>query len=224
MKYIQNYESFEQQNEGIKTGIVKASLIGSLLLGGLNPIKAEKQYMDKVDSISMINKQHNEDTTLNAILQEIQNNLDGDHKKYKQLYIKLTSYIKEKYGFKPEEKHINNLTDEKIEQLKAQVGKGHDQRLLLEIIGWIGAMCLAMCGVPQALITLRDKNSEGNSWGMLLLWGFGEILAFFYVMDQLDLALALNYGVNILVVGIMLWYKMMPGKEWLAQKGMFREG
>lgn len=74
-------------------------------------------------------------------------------------------------------------------------------------------MCLALCGVPQAIQSYQDKHSHGISWGFLLLWGFGEIFAMIYVFEKLDIPLLMNYAANILIVGVMVYYKIKPHKN-----------
>lgn len=80
-------------------------------------------------------------------------------------------------------------------------------------MGWLGSLCLALCGVPQALQSYKDKNSHGISWGMLLLWAFGEVFALTYVFNKLDMPLLMNYAINIFVVALMLYYKVNPSTD-----------
>jgi uncharacterized protein with PQ loop repeat len=81
---------------------------------------------------------------------------------------------------------------------------------IFEIMGWLGSICLAICGIPQAWQSYKDKHSDGISWGFVLLWAFGEVFALAYVYDKLDLPLLLNYATNILILGVILYYKVKP--------------
>ena len=81
---------------------------------------------------------------------------------------------------------------------------------IFEILGWLGSICLAICGLPQAWQSFKDKHSYGISWGFVLLWAFGEIFALAYVYDKLDLPLLLNYATNILILAVILYYKIKP--------------
>ena len=80
----------------------------------------------------------------------------------------------------------------------------------IDIIGWVGSFLLAFCALPQALHSLKTKSSEGLTWGLLWMWGLGEICLFIYVLPKLDLPLLFNYGINILLLGIILYYKIYP--------------
>jgi len=79
---------------------------------------------------------------------------------------------------------------------------------LVNVIGIIGAFLLAICGIPQAVLSIKSKHSSGVSLGFLLMWGIGEILVFLYViMTSMDLILLINYFFNIILVAIILYYK-----------------
>lgn len=82
----------------------------------------------------------------------------------------------------------------------------------METLGWIGSIMLALCGLPQAIESFRTKSSDGLTWGFLLLWAFGEIFTFAYIMPKMDLPLLLNYTANIIFLAIIIYYKMKPRK------------
>ena len=74
--------------------------------------------------------------------------------------------------------------------------------------GWIGSLLLAVCSVPELIRTIKDDKCHVG-WGFLLLWYFGEIFVFIHVFSGIkDLALLFNYGLNIAVLSIMLYYKL----------------
>jgi uncharacterized protein with PQ loop repeat len=82
----------------------------------------------------------------------------------------------------------------------------------MELIGYIGSIMLAFCGLPQAIESFKTKSSEGLTWGFLALWFFGEILTFAYVLPKMDLPLLINYSANIIFLLIILYYKVNPKK------------
>ena len=85
----------------------------------------------------------------------------------------------------------------------------------METIGWLGAMLFAICGLPQALQSIKDKHSHGLNWFFLLAWAGGEILTIIYVFPKWDLPLLANYLVNMIFLAIMLYYKLFPKvKKW----------
>lgn len=80
----------------------------------------------------------------------------------------------------------------------------------MNIIGWIGSIMLAICGVPQLIKTRRDGHAEGISLPFLGLWFGGELLTLGYVAPSLDWPLMANYGANVILVGIIGYYKLWP--------------
>jgi uncharacterized protein with PQ loop repeat len=115
----------------------------------------------------------------------------------------LSKIAQEKYNVKIESD---------IEQLQTS-GTNPKDLNLIQILGWLGSICLAVCAIPQAWMSYKEKHSEGISFAYLLLWAFGEVFALAYVYDKLDLPLLLNYATNILVLGIILYYKIKPGNQ-----------
>lgn len=83
----------------------------------------------------------------------------------------------------------------------------------METLGYIGSIMLALCGLPQAIESYRTKSSEGLTWGFILLWFFGEIFTFAYILPKMDFPLLINYTANILFLAIILFYKIMGMKR-----------
>ena len=79
-----------------------------------------------------------------------------------------------------------------------------------ELIGWIGSACMAICSLPQAYKSIRDKNSRGVSIGMIILWFLGELFTFIYVLPIRDYPLLTNYAINFILMGIIGWYWIFP--------------
>lgn len=85
---------------------------------------------------------------------------------------------------------------------------------MAEFIGVIGAILLALCGVPQAIKSVKDKHSYGISWWFILMWFGGEIFVLIYVvLTSCDWILISNYIMNILLIIIILYYKILPKVE-----------
>jgi uncharacterized protein with PQ loop repeat len=80
----------------------------------------------------------------------------------------------------------------------------------LELIGWIGAICFAICGLPQCLKSVSDGHSDGIAWGFLILWFTGEVFTLIYVLPKMDWPLIFNYACNLIFVGIIIRYKFRP--------------
>jgi len=78
----------------------------------------------------------------------------------------------------------------------------------VEIIGWIGSVLFAFCGLPQAVECFKKGHSRGLNWGFLLCWFFGEVLTIVYVLPKMDIPLLFNYGFNLIILLIILRYKI----------------
>ena len=77
----------------------------------------------------------------------------------------------------------------------------------METIGYIGGLLLAICGLPETIRTIKDKRCH-LGWPFLFMWFFGELLMGIYTLELWNGPLLFNYGFNILLVGIMVFYKI----------------
>ena len=85
---------------------------------------------------------------------------------------------------------------------------------MMEIIGWIGSTLFALCALPQAVQTWKDKHCRSLSWAFLLMWFFGEVLTIIYVSQKEDVVpLLANYGLNIILLLFIIWFKVFPSDE-----------
>ena len=80
----------------------------------------------------------------------------------------------------------------------------------MELIGYIGSIMLAVCGLPQAIESYKTKSSEGLTWGFIGLWFVGEIFTFIYILPKMDLPLLINYSSNIIFLSVIIYYKIKP--------------
>lgn len=196
---IKSYQNFTNEELNWKKGLAGAALGASLAFS--SPSLAKGQEM--VDKIESVTKSKSSDDTLNDILSEIKLNIGStDSVKYVELFNRLSSHIHSKYGYEIKSVDIPNIGEKEASGLT-----------VFQTFGWLGSICLAICGLPQAWMSYKDKNSNGISWAFILLWAFGEAFALAYVYDKLDLPLVMNYLTNILIVGVILYYKINPGKE-----------
>lgn len=81
---------------------------------------------------------------------------------------------------------------------------------MIEIVGWLGSVFLALCGLPQAIQCWRDGHANGISSSFLALWTSGEILAAAYVIHLGNAPLIVNYLINIISCLVILRYKLKP--------------
>lgn len=78
---------------------------------------------------------------------------------------------------------------------------------MVDIIGWIGAICFSVCAAPQAYKSYKEKSSEGISILFLGLWYVGELFTLMYVsLTTAQLPLIVNYVFNIICILIIIYY------------------
>lgn len=80
----------------------------------------------------------------------------------------------------------------------------------MEVIAWIGSILLALCGIPQAIKSFREKHADGLSVVFILMWFGGEILVLIYTLHLRDWALVFNYAANIALISVLVRYKFWP--------------
>lgn len=75
-------------------------------------------------------------------------------------------------------------------------------------LSWTGALCLALCAVPQAIKAKKDASSTmGLSWWFLWTWLAGEVLMLVGLSQVASVPVLLNYGLNIGIVLYLLRVK-----------------
>jgi len=83
---------------------------------------------------------------------------------------------------------------------------------MIDSLGWLGNLMLAVCAVPQAWASYKQGHSNGISSGMLLLWGIGTLLALPLQIDKGITQAVANYSVNLCLIGVIVYYKIKPRK------------
>lgn len=85
---------------------------------------------------------------------------------------------------------------------------------MTEAIGASGAILLALCGLPQAIKTVREGHAYDVSALFLAMWFVGECLLLAYIyLGSKDFLLLANYTANLFTVAIVIAYKVRPRKE-----------
>ena len=86
--------------------------------------------------------------------------------------------------------------------------------MMIEFVGWLGAVLLATCGIPQLVKTIRTRNFDGLSLTFLFWWLLGEIFILFYVIQKaFKWPLILNYAINIVVIFVILFLFALTGRK-----------
>lgn len=83
---------------------------------------------------------------------------------------------------------------------------------LIPILGWLGSILFALCGVPQAIKAYREKHARGLDWTFLMMWLFGELFCIIYAVDLKAWPLVFNYVFNLLSLFVILIYKVKDRK------------
>ena len=84
---------------------------------------------------------------------------------------------------------------------------------MLEIIGIIGAIILAFSSLPQVILTFKQGHIKGISDGLIVMWSIGVILMFIYVLPTGSIPLIGNYLLNIIFVGVLVFYRLFPRRK-----------
>ncbi len=76
------------------------------------------------------------------------------------------------------------------------------------MIATIGAVLLALCGVPTAWRAYkRPASTRDLSWAFLAMWGLGEVLMLAGLWYVMPWAVRLNYAGNAVLVAYVCWRK-----------------
>lgn len=85
--------------------------------------------------------------------------------------------------------------------------------LVLNSIGWIGAVLFSLCSVPQAWKIHRTKKTNDLSWCFLWMWLLGEIFSFLYVLGfnlqrgEYQYSILSNYLFNFVILCYIIFSK-----------------
>lgn len=84
-----------------------------------------------------------------------------------------------------------------------------------EIIGLIGGILFAICGVPQVWQCYKQGHARGLSTAFVVILFFGEMLSFLYTcmisatfLEKVPYLL--NYGANVLLLLVLFKYIWWP--------------
>jgi hypothetical protein len=81
---------------------------------------------------------------------------------------------------------------------------------MLDILGWLGSVLLAICGIFEAIPAII-RGYTRLTLTFLLAWLFGEIFVLIPVLLKIkEPYLIFNYGLNIIFISVILKYKIFP--------------
>lgn len=76
------------------------------------------------------------------------------------------------------------------------------------ILGLAAAFCTTASFLPQALQTIRTKDTSGISLYMYLLFAFGTLLWFLFGLFSHNIPIILANGITLLFASVILFYKI----------------
>jgi MtN3 and saliva related transmembrane protein len=76
------------------------------------------------------------------------------------------------------------------------------------IIGLLAAIATTSSFLPQAIETIRTKNTSGISLGMYSIFSFGTLLWFIYGIMDIDWPLIIANGITLIFACVILAYKI----------------
>lgn len=83
----------------------------------------------------------------------------------------------------------------------------------IAICTWIGAVLLALCGLPQAIDAATDPNStRGLSWLFLASWWLGELFMFAGMLPIASWHALANYAFNVILISYLIGMKWVYGR------------
>ncbi|MBN2638913.1 MAG: SemiSWEET transporter [Bacteroidales bacterium] len=81
--------------------------------------------------------------------------------------------------------------------------------MLEHLIGYIAAVLTTVSFVPQAIKTIRTRNTQGISLVMYIMFSTGVLLWFIYGIAIHDIPLVAANAVTLFFAVIILFYKVI---------------
>ncbi|MDE5419516.1 PQ-loop repeat-containing protein [Labilibaculum sp. DW002] len=82
-----------------------------------------------------------------------------------------------------------------------------------EIIGWMGSILFAICGLPQVIHTFKTRKVDDLNEFFIWLWFLGEVFTFWYIIidditnKNYHIPLYFNYIFNLLLLFYLVFAK-----------------
>ena len=83
---------------------------------------------------------------------------------------------------------------------------------MTEVIGYTGAILLAICALPQMLLSTFQGHADGISTLFLMSWYIGEVLMLAFCLQTIGFSgpLVYNYAANVAMLTVIVKYKFFP--------------
>ena len=85
----------------------------------------------------------------------------------------------------------------------------------MECVGWMASFCLAFCGLPQAIRSIKEGHSKGLSRLFMWMWSVGEALMIIYTIWKIGLngPIHFNLFINLVCCSIIMYYLYFPRRS-----------
>lgn len=79
---------------------------------------------------------------------------------------------------------------------------------MADLIGWIGSVAFALCGIPQAWECFKQKSARGINPGFVGLWLVGEVCYVASILMKFGWVtwMMFNYTANIFSIAVIIYY------------------
>ncbi len=78
---------------------------------------------------------------------------------------------------------------------------------IITLVGLAAASCTTISFIPQAIKTIRSRDTTGISLGMYLLFAIGTLLWLLYGIGSNDIPIIIANSVTLVFASVILVYK-----------------
>jgi len=84
-----------------------------------------------------------------------------------------------------------------------------------DVIGWIGSVAFAICGLPQAWECYKNKSAQGINPTFVGLWLIGEVAYVVSVLMKFGWVswMMFNYIANLFSIAVIVFYLLKDKTE-----------
>ena len=92
-----------------------------------------------------------------------------------------------------------------------------------DVLGYIAAFCTTSSFLPQAILTIRTRDTESLSFGMYSLFTLGVFLWLLYGINQQDSALIWANSITLVLASTILGFKIVSMIASLRKKARVKK-
>jgi hypothetical protein len=90
---------------------------------------------------------------------------------------------------------------------------------MIKLLGLLGGICFAYCGVPAAYVTARAGRSIGTPISIAWMIFLGAVFMYSYLTASygFDAILTVNYSIEALSWALIVFYHYFPRRQEVAR-------